>query len=227
MDFYKKIHTPQALIKDVSVTSRKVSGYFSSYDNTDSDGDAFVMGAYNKSIKENGPGTRLERIAYLNQHRVDQPIGKLSMLQEQRGAGLYFEGDIPDTTLGLDTLKLYDAGILKEHSVGVSIIKSHPENGINIITEAKLWEGSVVTWGANEETPFTGFKSLTKVEAITEMEHFTKAIRNGTFSDQTFNLLEIGLEQIKAHIDSLNEPLPSTHEPEEDLIAHFHKSLLN
>lgn len=226
MELYKKIHTPQALLKDVSLTSRKVTGYLSSFDNKDSDGDAFAYGAYTKSIKENGPGTRLERIAYLNQHNVHQPIGKFTKLEEQIYKGLYFEADIPDTTLGLDTLKLYEAGVLKEHSVGISVVKAVPEKDVNIITEAKLWEGSVVTWGANEETPFTGFKSLTKSEALIELEYFTKAIRNGTFTDATFNLLEIGLEQIKAHIDSLSEPTTVTPEPTVDLISHFQKSLL-
>jgi HK97 family phage prohead protease len=221
MELYRKIHTPQALIKDVSVTSRKVTGYFSSYDNQDSDGDAFRYGAYAKTIKENGPQSRLKRIAYLSQHSVKDVLGVLDVLEEQQGKGLYFEGTIPDTTLGIDTLKLYEIGALKEHSVGVSIVKSQPENGINIITEAKLWEGSVVTWGANEETPFTGFKGMTKEKAIADLDIFTKAMRDGTFTDATFNLLEIQIEQIKSYINSLIEPKQITQEPNADLINYF------
>ena len=224
MELYKKIHTPQALIKDVSLTSRKVTGYLSSFDNQDSDGDAFIKGAYAKSISENGPGTRLERIAYLSQHRVSDLVGKFTHLEE-KDHGLYFEGDIPDTTLGIDTLKLYEAKILKEHSVGVSIVHQNYEQGVNYITEAKLWEGSVVTWGANEETPFEGFKSLVSQEEVKqELEYFTKAIRNGTFTDKTFNLLEIGLEQLKSHLATLSEPSIDTPKPNmqsEDLIKHF------
>ena len=230
MDNYKKIHTPQALIKEVSLTTRKVSGYFASFDNLDSDGDIFIKGAFAKSISENGPKTRLERIAYLNQHRVQEPIGKLTALEEKDG-GLYFEADIPDTTLGIDTLKLYEANILKEHSVGVSIVHDNFEQGANYITEAKLWEGSVVTWGANEETPFTGFKSLqTHQEVKQELEYFTKAIRNGTFTDKTFNLLEIGLEQLKSHLASLSEPFTNTPKPtnnDSELISHFTQKLFS
>lgn len=219
MELYKKIHTPQALLKDISVSTGVVSGRFASFDNKDSDGDIFVQGAFAKSIAENGPSSRLKRIAYLYQHQVHSPLGVLSELEETKG-GLDFVATIPNTTLGTDTLKLYAAGVLKEHSVGISIVKGQEKDQSYYITESKLWEGSVVTWGANEETPFTGFKSLTRNEAINEMTTFTKAIRNGTFTDETFNLLEIGLEQIKAHIDSLNEPI-ITLEPKADLINYF------
>jgi len=224
MHLYRKVHTPQALIKDVSIASKKVTGYLASFDNKDSDGDVFIRGAFAKSIRESGPGTRLERIAYLYQHSVRDIIGKFSMLEEQM-QGLYFEADMVDTTLGLDTLKLYASGALKEHSVGIRIIQEGMDGNTNYIREAKLWEGSAVTWGANEETPFTGFKSLTKEQAIAEMDTFIKAIRNGTFTDETFNLLEIGLEQIKSHIDSLGKPEPSTSEPDFDAIGHFRKQL--
>lgn len=223
MELYKKIHTPQALVKDISMTTGVVSGRFASFDNKDSDGDIFIKGAFAKSITENGPESRLKRIAYLYQHNVHQPLGVLDELVESKG-GVDFVATIPDTTLGMDTLKLYAAGVLKEHSVGISIVKGQEVDDAFHITEAKFWEGSVVTWGANQETPFTGFKSLSKQEALDEMNIFTKAVRNGTFTDETFNLLEIGLEQIKSHIDSLNEP-KFTHEPEADLIKYFSKIL--
>lgn len=223
MELYKKIHTPQALIKDISLTTGVVSGRFAAFNNKDADGDIFLKGAFTKSINENGPQSRLKRIAYLYQHQVHSPLGAISELEES-DKGLDFVASIPDTTLGTDTLKMYAAGVLKEHSVGISIIHGNEEQGSFYITEAKLWEGSVVTWGSNEETPFTGFKSLTRDEAINEMNTFTKAIRNGTFTDSTFNLLEIGLEQIKAHINSLNEP-NITLEPNADLIEHFNKKL--
>jgi len=224
MSLYKKVHTPEALVKDVSLSSRKVSGYFASFGNEDSDGDIFDHGAFKKTIKENGPGSALERIAYLYQHNSWEPVGYLTTLKEN-AHGLYFESDIPDTTKGTDVLKMYEAKVLKEHSVGFRTINESIIDSVNHIKEVRLWEGSVVTWGANSLTPFAGFKSMTKAQAVEEIDIFTKAIRNGTFTDETFNLLEIGLEQIKSFIDSLEKPDNATLEPKEDLISYFSNSL--
>jgi hypothetical protein len=67
----------------------------------------------------------------------------------------------------------------------------------NIIKEYKLYEGSNVTLGANPNTPFTGFKSLTIKEVNDHYKLVLKAFRNGTFTDETFGLLEIALKQLQ------------------------------
>lgn len=228
METYKKTHTPGAIIKDVSLTSRKVTGYFASFGNVDSDGDVFDRGCFKKSIQENGPGSKQERIAYLYQHSPWEPVGYLTELKEDSN-GLYFEADVPDTTLGSDVLKMYEAKVLKEHSVGFRTITENLIDSVNHIKEVRLWEGSVVTWGANSNTPFVGFKGMNKEMAMDQLFHFTKALKDGTFSNKTFHLLEIGLEQIKSYIDSLEtgpEVTPPT-EPNADLIGYFNEKLLN
>ena len=220
---WKNSNTDGAIVLDVSLSTRKVKGRFASFDTLDSDGDIFVKGTFKKSIKENGPEAKRPRIAYLYQHDVWQPVGKLTALYET-DKGLDFEADIPNTTLGTDVLKMYEAGILREHSVGIRPIKWRvdEDKGIRYITENKLWEGSVVTWGANENTPFLGFKSMTKEQAQDMIDRFAKAIRNGTFTDETFNLLEIALEQVKCALD---QPQGSTGKPEADLISAFAENL--
>jgi len=60
-----------------------------------------------------------------------------------------------------------------------------------------LYEGSNVTLGANNNTPFTGFKSLTIKEVNDHYKLILKAFRNGTFTDETFGLLEIALKQLQ------------------------------
>ena len=51
--------------------------------------------------------------------------------------------------------------------------------------------------GANNNTPFTGFKSLTIKEVNDQYKLILKAFRNGTFTDETFGLLEIALKQLQ------------------------------
>jgi len=66
------------------------------------------------------------------------------------------------------------------------------------ITEAKLYEGSTVVWGANPDTPTVELKSLYKSHfdnnistAFERMQKLTKALKKGTFTDEMFPLLEL------------------------------------
>ena len=188
-------------IKDVDTKGRTVTGYFSSFGNVDSDGDIIRQGAFEKSVRERGP-EGANRVFHLLQHNPRQPLGKPVALQED-DKGLYFETPFPDTMLANDTLKLYEAGIYSEHSIGFEVLNSNTDTNdgeeVNILTELKLWEGSTVTWGANENTPFEGVKSLkTPAEIADEIEQIQKFLRKGDVTDYTFELLELQLEHLKA-----------------------------
>ena len=205
----KNINT--SAVKDVDVKKGIVTGYLSDFDTKDYDGDIIVKGAYTKSITE-----RKSDIFFLNQHNWSQPHGKFNVLQED-SKGLYFESmPLIDTTYSQDTLKLYEAGIIKEHSVGFITIKDEydSKSSARIIKEIKLLEGSNVTLGANPNTPFTGFKSMTMDETNDQVKRIVKMLRNGTLTDETFTLLEIALKQLQKQaynlgVESLkdNEPL--------------------
>lgn len=205
----KNINT--SAVKDVDVKKGIVTGYLSDFDTKDYDGDIIVKGAYTKSITE-----RKGDIFFLNQHNWSQPHGKFNVLQED-SKGLYFESmPLIDTTYSQDTLKLYEAGIIKEHSVGFITIKDEydSKSSARIIKEIKLLEGSNVTLGANPNTPFTGFKSMTMDETNDQVKKIVKMLRNGTLTDETFTLLEIALKQLQKQaynlgVESLkdNEPL--------------------
>ena len=185
-------------VKDVDVKRGIVTGYLSDFDTKDYDGDIIVKGAYKKTIEE---GSQF----FLNQHNWAQPHGKFSLLQED-SKGLYFESQpMLNTTYSQDTLKLYEAGIMKEHSVGFITIKDEysAKDKARIIKEIKLLEGSNVTLGANPNTPFTGFKSMTMDETNDQVKKIVKMLRNGTLTDETFTLLEIALKQLQKHAYNL------------------------
>jgi HK97 family phage prohead protease len=195
-------------VKDVDAKGRVITGYLSSFDNKDHDGDIIVKGAYTKSINE-----RKSQIFFLNQHNWQQPLTKFNVLQEDE-KGLYFESmPLPETSYANDVMKLYEAGVLKEHSVGFQTVKAdyNKTEDTRYIKEIKLYEGSVVTLGANSNTPFTGFKSTIK-EIDEEVANILKAMKSGTFTDETFILLEIALKQLQLNAielgkKSLEEPI--------------------
>lgn len=204
-------------VKDVDVKKRIVTGYLSGFGNKDHDGDIIVKGAFKKSINE-----RKDNIFFLNQHNWSQPHGKFNVLEETP-KGLYFESEpLIDTSYSSDTLKLYEAGIVKEHSIGFQTVLSEydTKESARIIKEVKLYEGSNVTLGANSETPFTGFKSLTLSEINNQHKLIVKAFRNGDFTDETFSLLEIALKQLQKQayelgrksLDKEFEPIKITQE---------------
>lgn len=205
-------------VKDVDVKGRTVTGYLSAFGNKDFDGDIIEKGAFKKSIDE-----RKNSILFLNQHNWSQPHGKFNVLIEDE-KGLYFESNpfVKGVSYSEDTLKLYEAGIINEHSIGFTTIKDHydKESETRYLKELKLFEGSNVTMGANNQTPFTGFKSLNLSDINDKCTKLYKAIRNGDFTDETFSLLEYALKELQLQAYELGkksldeaEPITSKEEP--------------
>lgn len=216
-------------LKDIDTKGRVVTGYLSSFGNKDFHGDVIEKGAFKKTIAE-----RKEQIFFLNQHDWKMPLNKFNVIQEDE-KGLYFESmPLPDTSYANDVIKLYEAGVLKEHSIGFHTLKDeYNENeDTRYIKEVKLFEGSVVTLGANPNTPFTGLKSMTQKEIEDETKKILKAYRNGNFTDETFGLLEIAIKQLQKQSyelgRSLKEPFSDTHikEPIIETLKEFNNQLI-
>lgn len=208
-----------ATIQDLDVATGVVTGYFSKFNNIDLDGDVIMPGAFTKTIAERGPQSSKPEIAYLWQHDTTKPLGKLTVLKEDN-FGLYFEAKMSDTTYGQDALKLYRDNVITQHSIGYQVIKSietqSDEMEVEQIFEVKLWEGSAVTFGANPDTPFTGFKSAQERED--RIKTLVKAIKNGSYTDETFGLIEFELLKLVS-LAKTDEPMKITTEvsqPKED-----------
>lgn len=192
-----KATDPKLSVKDVDTVKGIVTGYFSTYGVKDSDGDIILPGAFTKTVAEQGPLGK-DSIKHLRQHDRNQLVGRILKLNALDPVGLYFESEMSKTQLGQDTLMLYQEGILNQHSIGFRI----PQNGTRydqaqdawLIGETMLREGSVVTWGANPETPVTGIKA--EMEQLERIESFLK---HGKATDETF----VYLQQLKAKIESL------------------------
>lgn len=217
-------------IKDVDGKKGIVTGYFSDFNSIDSDGDIIKPGAFQKSISQNGPQSSKPRIKHLLNHDSSKPLGVLEVLKEDT-KGLYYESRLGTHSLGVDFIKMVDSGLISEHSIGFQTVKynqlkpwnewKHGE-AARELTELKLYEGSSLTaWGANMNTPLTGLKTEQKVRKINDrIDILIKSLRDGTFSDETFDLLEIELKQMQqAMIDLTTEPEQTTQPDEEKAVA--------
>lgn len=165
-----------------------IKGYASMFNNKDSDGDIITKGAYTKTLQENS-----ERIAFLYQHNMNQPIGKpLSMKEDEKG--LFIEAKISDSSLGQDVKTMVSEGILKEFSVGFIPIKEDLQKDVNYIKEIKLFEFSLVTLAANPLAKVTEYKGTKSV--VNLMDEFDKLIKMSRKLDNP-HLLEFELRMLK------------------------------
>lgn len=196
-------------IADVDVKKGIVTGYFSSFDNVDSDGDVIRKGAFTKTIKEN-----FNRVRHLLDHDATKAVGKILMLQEDQ-KGLYYESKAGRHTLGRDFLLMVEDGLITEHSIGFVTVKQKAMGNYNEISEVKLYEGSSLQgWGANEMTPITGMKNFETVSQM--MDNIMKAIKNGKYTDETFAKLELQFLQLQKELAELKEESVESSEPSEE-----------
>lgn len=206
MLLYKNL---QQGISDVDVKKGIVTGYFSSFDNMDSDGDVIRKGAFTKTINEN-----FNRVRHLLDHDATKSVGKIMSLEEH-GKGLYYESKAGRHTLGKDFLLMVEDGLITEHSIGFVTIKQKSMGNYNEISEVKLYEGSSLQgWGANEMTPITGIKSFEDTNLL--MDNILNAIKNGKYTDETFAKLELQLLQLHKQLQILKEASVDVEEPSEE-----------
>lgn len=180
------IKSISAAITDVDTAKGITVGYFSTFDEEDSDEDMVARGAFLKSIKENGPeGTG--RIKHLKDHY--QLIGKLLVLKEDQ-KGLYYNSQITKAPRGQDFIILCQEGMITEHSFYGYAIKAdrnpeHPDRG-RIYREIALKEGSTMElWGANPNAKMVAVKG--EKDALSFLQ---KALTIGSLSDETLSEFE-------------------------------------
>lgn len=236
----------------VDMSGRTVVASVSKFGNIDLDGDMMMPNCYKKSISERGKNGTNE-LFHLSNHRPSPEFVLSKPDFEEDEIGLKMTSKIIDTNHGNDIMKLYDAGLISQHSVMFSVPKGkwemkELEDGTRyaVIQEAKLYEGSTVVWGANPETPTLEVKSLYKKmfensieKAFENLNKLTKAIKKGTFTDEMFPLLELQLkyteefifEEIERNknIQVVNtpEPIITNQVSSDELKINFFKELKN
>lgn len=105
-------------------------------------------GAFTKTLQESG-----RKVKILWQHDDSEPIGVPVNLYESDN-GLVVEFKVSDTSRGRDAITLLNDGVADALSIGFDVIKADYEtlaDGTRMrhIREVRLWEISVVTWGAD------------------------------------------------------------------------------
>jgi HK97 family phage prohead protease len=216
-------------LKDIDTKAGVLTAYVSMFDNVDSDGDMIVKGAFDKTLSERGPLSAKPRIKHLWQHNPYDVIAvPTEMVTEEKG--LLVMSKFGTDTASQDKFKQHVDGMITEYSIGYNVIKEEKAESdagmYNKLIELKLWEYSSVTWGANSLTYTVDAKGLTPdllSQLNDRMDKLTKALRKGTYTDETAESFEIELKQIQTIFNELIkgvEPPPGTpREPSEDTLS--------
>ncbi len=140
----------------VDKDERIIKGYLAVWGIVDTFGTRFVKGCFAKSLSARGVGSNAkQKILYLWQHDMKDPIGQFRVLQED-DYGLYFEAEIDDVPSGNRALTQTRSGTINQNSFGFDYVwdkveYNETDDAIDVF-EAVLHEGSAVTFGSNSET---------------------------------------------------------------------------
>lgn len=160
------------------------SGYGNVANVVDSDNDVFDPGAWAADLRERG-----SRRPVLLFHDTTRPVGFVDVKETDRG--LY--GDftlidgVPDANMAR---KLVDAKVLNELSVGYLTEKAFNKNGVRHITQAKLYEISIVLWAANPQSVIDADEKALRT--------ITETLRNLTTKAALETAFAAGLRSLKA-----------------------------
>jgi HK97 family phage prohead protease len=169
-------------VKEVE-KSGEFSGYLSVFNNIDSYRDIVMPGAFAESLAEWNTKGRLPPVLW--QHRSGEPIGPFTKMQEDT-RGLYVEGRL----LVNDLQRAKEAHALMQHkvisgmSIGFETIGEEwdKDQRVRKLTKVKLWEGSIVTFPANEAAQVEAVKSLMRDGHLPDLKSFEDFLREAGFS---------------------------------------------
>lgn len=145
------------------------SGHASLFGVKDLAGDVVERGAFAKSLAARGASG----IRMLYQHDPNEPIGHWLDLRED-SKGLFVRGQL---ALGVararEVLSLMRAGALDGLSIGFKTVKARKDaaTGLRHITEADLWEVSVVTFPM---LPAARVAQVKHMPTVREFEHWLR-----------------------------------------------------
>jgi HK97 family phage prohead protease len=149
-------------IKSIS-DAGEFSGYGSVFGVKDLQSDIIINGAFTKSLDRHKENRTLP--ALLWQHKMDEPIGFFSTVEED-SVGLYVEGSllIDDDPLAKRAHAHLKAGSLSGMSIGFRVSEDgyefSEEKDAFILSEIDLHEISLVTFPANEEARVQEVKNI-------------------------------------------------------------------
>lgn len=157
-----------------------VEGYGSVFGVKDAHWDVVQPGAFAKSLQAHAAAGTLPVMLW--QHRSDEPCGVWTEMRED-ARGLYCKGQlILETARGREAHALLKAKAIRGLSIGFQTKEAQEDraSGVRNVTEAELWEVSLVTFPSNGAAQITGVKAA--VDQWERPADAERALREAGFS---------------------------------------------
>jgi uncharacterized protein len=168
--------------KEVADTG-EFSGYLSVFHNVDSYRDVVMPGAFVDSLAVWQSKGRLPPVLW--QHRSGEPLGPFTAMRED-ARGLYVEGRllVGQVQRAAEAHALLKAKAVSGMSIGFETIGEEwdKQNRLRKLTKIDLWEGSIVTFPANEAAQVDAVKSLIHGGELPDLKTFEGFLREAGFS---------------------------------------------
>jgi HK97 family phage prohead protease len=190
----KKYFDPDAATLEVKASgdsedsSGTLEGYASVFGNVDSYGEVVVKGAFKKTIKERIPK---RMVKLMDSHQIfggsKAVIGVVEEAFEDE-KGLKFKARFSSVDTAQEVRTKIKEKILNALSFGFDVLKDeyHKEKKVRYLKEIRLWEISVVAWGANPRAKPTGVKGVIPISSSLDLstaEDFEPGIARKAFRD--------------------------------------------
>lgn len=191
-------------VKDSEIKEQKIdganfgifSGHIAAFVKDRQD-DIFLPGAFQKSIDRHKAIGRPIRM--LSQHNSEHLVGAfpIEFVKEDEN-GLFVVGHINlDVQKGRESFSLMKQGVLSDMSIGFSINGKEDfefKDGIRLLKEVEIWEGSLVTEPANPAA------TISEIKSVVPFHDLPLASRDRTWDSKA------AVERIREFTDSTESP---------------------
>lgn len=169
-------------VKEIS-DKGEFSGYLSVNHVIDAYKEQVLPGAFERTLAKWSTRGRLPPILW--QHRSAEPLGPYTKMQED-AKGLYVEGEllVKEIPRAAEARVLIIKKVVTGQSIGFDVIvdEYNKQTGILSLKEIDLWEGSIVTFPANEAAQVEAIKGLLGDGKMPSLKEFEEVLRDVGFS---------------------------------------------
>lgn len=214
---FVKPQKTQLKIVDIENGDGYIEGYASVFGNVDYDGEVIEKGAFTKTLLEGLPSRRIKLVDFHNAWLdSDYIIGVVEEANEDEH-GLWFKARFSSVQRAQDVRTKIKEGILEALSIGYEVVKDRfdREAGIRYLTELKLFEISVVSWGANPLATINNSKSFNSqlrrlAWSALRMKNLNQVLKEGqVLSQSNAKLIREAIADLQALL-AVAEPEEST-----------------
>ena len=214
---FVKPQKTQLKIIDIEDGVGYIEGYASVFGNVDHDGEVIEKGAFTKTLLEGLPSRKIKLVDFHNAWLdSDYIIGVVEEANEDEH-GLWFKARFSSVRRAQDVRTKIKEGILEALSIGYEVVKDRfdREAGIRYLTELKLFEISVVSWGANPLATINNSKSFNSqlrrlAWSALRMKNLNQVLKEGqVLSQSNAKLIREAIADLQALL-AVAEPEDST-----------------